>query len=304
MIDLHDLCAQLPKGRIELYHGQEVIRCAGPNHSANDNSLRVGLTDDGDIWVLPFSPRDQDHIPALKDWVRSEGGLPPWQPKARSNGLRRRATPAPRVAAPPATDTWRPIWRRVRDPSATPVESYLAQRGLALPPQATEVIGWHPDCPFRRTCTSCMVVLVRSVVTDAPQAIHRTAITLDGRKAEIDGDARLALGPTKGGAIKLWADAEVSTCLGVGEGIESTLSIRQHPQFAAVPVWALLDAGHLRAFPVLAGLGGLVIAVDHDPAGQSAAEILADRYAAAGAAVTLVQAPEAGDDLNDLVRRR
>ncbi len=74
-------------GRIERdKHGQLVLRCAGPDHSKADHSLTVGLDDDGDIWVLPFSPRDQGDIPRLKDWVRREAGLEPWKPNGRGNG--------------------------------------------------------------------------------------------------------------------------------------------------------------------------------------------------------------------------
>ena len=60
---------------------------------------------------------------------------------------------------------------------------------------------------------SAMICLVRDVITNQPQAIHRTALDLDGNKIEICGDDRLTYGPVRGGAIKLTPDENVTTCL-------------------------------------------------------------------------------------------
>jgi hypothetical protein len=147
-----------------------------------------------------------------------------------------------------------------------------------------------------------MVALVRDVRTNRPLGIHRTAITHDGRNVEVNGKKRLALGPVKGGAIKLTPDEDVTTCLGIGEGIETTLSLRNLPEFGPSPVWSLLSAGGIEAFPILAGIETLWIAVDYDPAGRRAAMVCADRWRAAGREVFLVNPTAAGADLNDVVR--
>ena len=69
----------------------------------------------------------------------------------------------------------------------TPVEVYLNSRGLELPPGAAgEAIRYDPNCPFGNKRTPAMVCLVRNLVTNAPQAVHRTALSLDGRKIKID----------------------------------------------------------------------------------------------------------------------
>ena len=47
-----------------------------------------------------------------------------------------------------------------------------------------------------------MVALVRDIRSNEPVAIHRTALDLEGRKIEVDGKDRMALGPTKGGVCK------------------------------------------------------------------------------------------------------
>jgi hypothetical protein len=148
-----------------------------------------------------------------------------------------------------------------------------------------------------------MVALVRDVVTDEPKAIHRTALTQDGYKATVNGHSRLSLGPVAGGAIKLTPDEDVTLCLGVGEGIESSLSLRATPEFGPSPVWSLLSAGGVENFPVLSGIECLWIAVDHDPAGLKAARACAARWQAAGREVFCITPSAPRADLNDLITR-
>jgi hypothetical protein len=76
----------------------------------------------------------------------------------------------------------------------SPVDSYLRSRGLTLPPEAIgEAVRYDPDCPFAGTRTPAMVCLVRNIITNEPRAIHRTALTLDGRKVKVNGHDRLSL---------------------------------------------------------------------------------------------------------------
>lgn len=196
------------------------------------------------------------------------------------------------------------IWREAADPTGTPVEAYLTRRRVALPDGAAGgTVRFHPACKFGMGRTPCMVALVRNIQTDAPQAIHRTAIDLAGRKVSVGGHDRLGLGPVGGGAVKLTSDTEVTTCLGVGEGIETTLSMRSIPEFGASPVWSLLSAGGVAGFPVLPGIECVWIAVDHDEAGQRAAATCARRWTEAGHDAFRVRPAMPGDDLNDLIRR-
>jgi hypothetical protein len=64
-----------------------------------------------------------------------------------------------------------------------------------------------------------MVALLRDIITDAPRAIQRTALSGDGGKI-----GRRTLGPKAGAAIKLSADVEVADRLTIGEGLETTLA--------------------------------------------------------------------------------
>jgi phage/plasmid primase-like uncharacterized protein len=111
---------------------------------------------------------------------------------------------------------------------------------------------------------------------------------------------RLLLGGHRkaGGVIRLWPDEALTNGLAIAEGIESALSLAQ----AFQPVWALIDSGNLSKFPPLPGVESLTIAVDHDDAGQSAADDCAAQWYDAGAEVHTVMADRIGHDLNDLVR--
>ena len=135
-----------------------------------------------------------------------------------------------------------------------------------------------------------MVALVRDVVTDEPKAVHRTALTVDGQKAEVDGNERLALGPIRRGAVKLTPDESVTMCLGVAEGIETALSLQLIPEFGRSPVWSLINKGGLASLPVLPGIETLWIGVV--PFTLPTLETAAD---AKGAAAAIVRAVADGD---------
>jgi hypothetical protein len=195
------------------------------------------------------------------------------------------------------------IWYEGCEPWGTPVEAYLRNRRLQIPENAVgTAIRYHPECSFAGKVTPAMVCLVRDIRTNDPKAIHRTALTRDGVKAEIGGKERLALGPVGGGAIKLTPDEDVTLCLGIGEGVESVLSLRHLPEFGPSPVWSLISAGGVESFPVLPGIESLWIAVDHDAngRGQQASRAAGYRWQAAGAEVFLKTPSAPGADLNDL----
>jgi putative DNA primase/helicase len=182
----------------------------------------------------------------------------------------------------------------------------MGRRGILdlLPAGAAgDALRFHPACPFAGTKTPAMVALVRNIRTDEPQAIHRTAIDMDGNKAYVEGKCRMALGPVAGGAIKLTEDADVTTCLGIGEGMETVLSMRAIPEFGLSPVWSLISAGGIEAFPVLEGIECLHIAVDNDPHGRGlqAGKVCRRRWKDAGREVFRVETDCEGTDLNDVI---
>ena len=205
----------------------------------------------------------------------------------------------------PRSDAWRAIWAEAQDPRRTLVERYLASRSLPLPLEAAgEALRFHPRCPFGPGCTTpAMVALVRDIRSNEPIGIHRTALNSLGHKREIEGKDRMALGQIGGGVVKLTPDEEVTLGLGIGEGIETTLSLKLMPDWVGSPIWACLSAGALAAFPVISGIETLVVAVDHDEPGRNAARQTIARWHEAGRETLALTPKRPGADLNDLVRK-
>ena len=87
----------------------------------------------------------------------------------------------------------------------------------------------------------------------------------------------------------------VTTGLGVGEGIETALTLAKE----ITPVWSLLTAGELAELPYLHPLECLTVAIDNDEAGINAFNAVAERWSSQGAEVIGLQAKQTGSDLND-----
>jgi putative DNA primase/helicase len=170
---------------------------------------------------------------------------------------------------------------------------YLSVRGCALPPPDGD-LHFHPRLHHESGHVgSALVARITDAVTREPMGVHRTWVTGTG-KADVP-KPKMVLGPKQGGVIRLWPDEAVTTGLAVAEGIETALTIAHDYK----PVWSLIDAGNLAAFPVLAGIETLVIGADNDPAGLKGAHACADRWAAAGVDVRIVVPQAAGADWND-----
>ncbi|MFM0011648.1 DUF7146 domain-containing protein [Paraburkholderia sediminicola] len=165
--------------------------------------------------------------------------------------------------------------------------AYLEARHCRVPPRDAD-LRWHPS--LRHPCGyegPALIALVTDAVTAEPISLHRTWIRDDGRKADLEYP-RLLLGDghrKQGGVIRLWPDDAVTTGLGIAEGIETALSLAH----GFTPVWALIDAGNLAAFPHLPGIQTLMIGSDNDPTGSKAAYTCAEQWALADREVTLVE---------------
>jgi putative DNA primase/helicase len=274
-----------------------------PAHDDRSPSLSIKDARDGKVLVKCHAGCEQM---AVIDALRLRGL---WESQEPFGEARRRGhhvvAPAP---SPPEAGTSaeaEALWNEAVHPDNTPVMAHLARRRVSLPDGAAgDVIRYHPACKFGLRRVPCMVALVRDIVTNEPRAIHRTSIDLKGNQVEIAGKSRMMLGPCGGGAVKLVDDAEVTICLGLGEGIETALSMRKLLEFGASPVFAVLSAGQIAAFPVLPGIECLWIAVDRDRSGtgQHCSLECSRRWVAAGREVYRVVPDLVGDDVNDLVR--
>ena len=171
------------------------------------------------------------------------------------------------------------IWNATQSLVGTCGETYLVGRKCALP--ESDEVRFHPNLGHWPTRTNwpALVARVTDAVTAEAMSLHLTFLDRNGAgKAPIDRPKLLLSGHAKaGGVIRLADDAEVTTGLMVGEGVETVLSAARH--FA--PAWAALDAGNLRRLPVLDGIEALTILVDDDDAGRRAAKACAARWQAA-----------------------
>jgi putative DNA primase/helicase len=218
------------------------------------------------------------------------------------------------VAAAPDYDPakWqrlaRAIWRAGRDPRGTLAEAYLTGRGLPLfDAVAVRVLRFHPALWLdeNRPTVPGLIAAFRPTIGDLhpdtpPAAIHRIFLNPDGSAIRDEHGKRLKrmLGPSKGCAIKLTADEEVASGLGIVEGIEDGLG-RLATGWA--PIWALGSTEGIKRLPVLSGIECLTIFADHDAKGQgiAAAKVCSDRWREAGIEVITRIRNKTGDDWAD-----
>ena len=183
--------------------------------------------------------------------------------------------------------------------AGTLAETYLRSRGITHL-EALTSLHFHPRCYIRSgpdgppEARPAMIATVTDL-TGHVTGLQRTWLDLSGaRKAQI-ATPRRAMGDLLGHAVRF---GPVQNILGVGEGIETTLSVRA--ALPGLPVAAALSAAHLAAIRFPPAVRRLYILRDNDPAGTAAARTLTDRAHSAGIDV-LVLSPRRGDFNDDLM---
>jgi putative DNA primase/helicase len=282
--------------------GKSVL-APGPGHSAKDRSLSVTLSATSSSDGFMVYSHAGDDWQACRDYVRGKLVLSPFRPgQAPMVAPQRERKPIEEMPANNREPALR-LWCRALEPRGTLVAAYLRNRCLELPREAAnEAIRFHPDCPFGPgSARPAMVCLVRNIVSNEPQGLHRTALAPNGTAIKRDGKTfRMSLGTIAGGAIKLDPDEDVTQGLCIGEGVETCLAGRQ---MGLQPVWSAVNTGGVANFPVLPGVDGLHIFKENDAEGQSAkaVEACARRWYGAGRDVIIVE-PDTAKDLNDELR--
>jgi hypothetical protein len=195
----------------------------------------------------------------------------------------------PRPASAPAgsPEAARRLFTMSRPIIGTIVEKYLRSRGITALHKAGS-LRFHPRCyhqPDESSPTETWPAMI-AAVTDLNGKIsgaHRTWLDPSGRdKAPIETPRR-ALGHLLGNAVRFGVAGEVKAA---GEGIETMLSLRC--VMPTMPMVAALSAAHLAAILLPDTLRRLYVALDDDPAGDSAMATLLDRAQQAGIeAITL-----------------
>ena len=206
---------------------------------------------------------------------------------------------------PPVTTTKEPgtkdrtaaarrIWSESRPAAGTPVETYLASRGITIPPPPT--LRYHIG--LKHGPTGLLLPAMVAAVTTWPSrevvAIHRTFIKADGSDKAPVTQNKMMLGPCAGGAVRL-VPAEDELVL--AEGLETGLSILQA---TGQPTWACLSTSGLKAVLLPPEVKTVTIAADGDDAGKKAAEEAASRLYRDGREVRIARPPD-GYDFNDLL---
>lgn len=164
--------------------------------------------------------------------------------------------------------------------------TYLMNRGLQLPHNLQNVC-FHPAMSYhdKGILTGHYPGLIACVSAPdgTPVTIHRTYLSGDGRKADVESPKKLcphaSNRPLQGAAIRLF---QAKDTLAVAEGIETALAVTE---LTGVPCWATVTAGLMAAFVPPPGVEKVLIFADKDrpsryhPAGhgQEAARSLAER---------------------------
>lgn len=189
------------------------------------------------------------------------------------------------------------VWQDAQPIAGTVAEAYLRRRAIACP--LPDTLRFHPACWHGPTAKR-YAALVALVEGGDGMAVHRTYLRPDGTgKGDID-PAKLMLGATSGGAVRLTYGPGP---LVVAEGIETALSLASGLLRTASTVWAALSTSGIRSLRLPDVPGRLTIAPDGDTAGREAANALAARAHALRWQVSLLPAPD-GRDWNDILNMK
>jgi putative DNA primase/helicase len=269
--------------------GGWVARC--PAHDDRKPSLSISDSDDGKVLVRCHAGCQQEQVLAA---IRSRGL---WIER-RSRRFTRSVSRVASNDQPDRDDAKRTeaalaIWQASMPADGTPVENYLASRGLHIPVPPT--LRFHTGLKHPSGgIWPVMVALVTHGSDDTPLAIHRTFLVRHGAgKAPVE-PAKMMLGPCRGGAVRL---ADPGDVLMVGEGIETCLAAMLA---TGHPTWAALSTSGLRALDLPKDVLDVIVLADGDEAGEAASRNCALRWKRQGRRVRIAR-PPLGMDFNDLL---
>lgn len=158
-----------------------------------------------------------------------------------------------------------------------PVALYLERRRCFATENVLADIRFHPALRHYQTRTTHPGMIAKLRYPDGSEAsLHRTYLTLDGRKADVDPVRMMMPGrPLETAAIRL---GPIGQILGIAEGIETALCASRR---FGIPIWSAVSAGGLTSWEPPEGVRAVVICGDNDSnfVGQEAAYRLARRLA-------------------------
>ncbi len=183
--------------------------------------------------------------------------------------------PKPRREWVPSSLALRDLYQSSRPVTeGDPVATYLAGRGIDYTPVSPKALRYHPALKHRAGGRHPGMIAVFSDASGKGATIHRTYLTPDGRKAELDPVRMFWPGSIPaGGAIRL---APAAATMGIAEGIETALCAWQR---FGHPVWATTAELQLQRWRPPPEVKRVIIYGDNDKnfVGQHAAYVLGAR---------------------------
>jgi putative DNA primase/helicase len=198
------------------------------------------------------------------------------------------------------------IWHESRPIVGTIADRYLLSRGIVLDGLSAEArtnLRYHCGCPRPRDDVGNFVPPLPAMLAlvehseRGPVAIHATYFRADSSGKAAIAKPKAMFGPVGGGAVRLGMP-RAGEWLAIAEGIETALAVATA---CALPAWAALSAGGIRALVLPREATHVVICADHDASGtgQRAAQHAAQRWLAGGRHVRIAIPPEPGSDMAD-----
>jgi hypothetical protein len=192
----------------------------------------------------------------------------------------------------------RRLWHSASAISDSPVERYLAQRGLQRASDQFRFLERTPLGP--RGAVQFLPAMLAAVTTDIGIiAVHRTFLdAVSGKLAGFERPKR-ALGSLGCGAVRL--APPVQGRLGLAEGIESALSAMQ---LFGIPCWATLGNERFGLVAIPESVRELYLFIDNDAGGALAEERALKTYTAPNRLIHSRAPAAPGFDWNDELKAR
>ncbi len=283
-------------------NAREVIRALGgqwrggygmakcPTHADHTPSLKVSDGENGEIVIHCFGgcPWAGVRDALRRDGLlpdRGSGAAPRPDPEAQARRKAERETEERR-----RVEAARLLWQQASTITpGDPASLYLASRGLHGP--------WPPSLRFlpaarhpSRTTVPALIAAACRWPARAPRAIQLTALSPQGQKAALS-PVRWTRGVLLGAAVRLapWGEGK---SIVVVEGVEDGLAVlRSMPETTP---WAVLGTANAKRVIVPAG-AEVVLALDGDDPGRTAAREAGDALMAGGHCVKVAALPDGAD---------
>lgn len=294
------------KDRFSINAGKRIFNCRG---SVGGDVIGMVMHIDGLSFTqaceaLTGEPPPNGHSKPLSEPERQERARQRLEAEARQRVLK-----AQQEAYEADTrEAAQAIWDASRPVPGTLAEVYLRSRGIVLE-KYPDVLRFHPALPYPGKSKRYPVLVSRvDDLGGALTAVWRIFLRDDGRKADVP-NAKLGLGPSAGGAVRLGG---VESHIGIAEGVETALGAWLL-NGCRYPVWSGLSTA-ISSLEIPLGVDWVTIFPDGDrpvkkqgdeyqpavPAGRRAANALYVRLVEEGLRCNVAAEPPIGMDYLDL----